>query len=406
MDIGELISRAKSGDTAQLPSGEFEGPIVIDKPLRLVGQNTTLWAKNGPVLKVKSGGVTLEKLRIEITEGSRDDTAVFAESFVAAKDVEVYGKVRGFGSEDGLFDVPRTIELGEFKSDTENSFRLEVNVPVKTEIRCASREIDISPTTLMPGRNDLRITVSGSSQGTLLFAELLFCSGFTRRVYLTGRPRGNAGAAKDKLIYTAPQRSEKVPTPVSEPVRTDVISMVRTQNTSLESIALKRGQRIAAADYLGSRFSIYFTCDKPRGIDIDPYVFLLDKTGKALDEKNLVFFGNERAKNGEAVYFPADGHIEIDLAAADYRVEKIVLAYAVYAADKMKNFSVVNSPRLSLRTDRERISFEPDRLTYEAAIVALEFYLYKGEWKINAVGAGYNDGMAKMCNSFGIEVEE
>jgi len=34
----------------------------------------------------------------------------------------------------------------------------------------------------------------------------------------------------------------------------------------------------------------------------------------------------------------------------------------------------------------------------------MEFYLYKGEWKISAVGAGYKDGMAKLCNRYGIEV--
>ena len=59
---------------------------------------------------------------------------------------------------------------------------------------------------------------------------------------------------------------------------------------------------------------------------------------------------------------------------------------------------------MSIRADGERVSFLMEGLTAEATVVAMEFYLYKGEWKISAVGAGYKDGMAKLCNRYGIEV--
>ena len=45
-------------------------------------------------------------------------------------------------------------------------------------------------------------------------------------------------------------------------------------------------------------------------------------------------------------------------------------------------------------------------LKNETTAVALEIYLYKGEWKISVVGRGFSDGMARLCNSFGIQVEE
>lgn len=387
-----------------MPSGEFEGPIVINKPLHLVGNNTTLWAKNGPVLEINCNGVSIDNLRIEITEGTANDVAVSAGIATVAKNVEVLGRVTGFGAEDGYFDVPRTIELGEFQSDCENSFLLEVNVPGKTEISCSMREIFVSPSVLEPGRNELRITVDGGSPGTLLYAELLFKSMFTRRIYLAGKPRSTAKKAEQKLVYSAPHREISAPLPV--PAATDVISMIQPQDAKLSATELKRGQRVAAAGYVGSRFSIYFSCEKPNGVDVDPYIFLLDKDGRALGDTSLIFFGNECSDNGEAMYYPSDGHIEIDLAKADFRIEKIVLAYAVYAADKFNNFSVIKKPFISMRTDSERLSFKMDGLSSEAAIVAVEMYLYKGEWKINAVGAGYNDGMARMCNSFGIDVAE
>lgn len=409
MDINEMIACAGAGDTIRLPAGEFEGPVVINKPLRLVGNNTTVWAKEGAVLDIDCGGVTLEGLRVEITEGTKSDIAVNAKYPVSVKDVEILGVLRGFGREDGAFDVPRTILLGNIKSECENTFSLEVNVPEKTEISCNIREVNFSPAVLCAGRNTITITVSDCSPGTLLYGEVLFRSMFTRRVYITGRSLAYADPAQNKRIYTAPIRDNPDTadlTEVSEPPATDVISIMRRGGTGNKKLEMKRGQRAAAADYIGSVFSVWFSCEKKRRVDVDPYVFLLDKNGRALGDSSLIFFGNEVSDNGEAKYFPADGHIEIDLSKVDFRVERIVLAYAVYAADNVNNFSAVDSPRISLRTDSERVSFTMDGLSSEAAVVAAELYLYKGEWKISAVGAGYNKGMAKLCESFGIEVAE
>ena len=404
MNINDLIARANAGDTVQLPAGEFEGPVPINKPLRLIGRNTTVWAKNGAVLDINSNNVFIEDLRVEITEGTACDTAVSANFMTSVKNVEILGSVHGFGGEDGFFDVPRTIELGDFLSDSENTFLLEVNVPEKTEIICDMREVTISPSTLNAGRNTITLGVSDCSAGTLLYGEILFRSMFTRRIYITGRPLPAAEQAVNRRLYTAPHRDDPTVSAASQPTAADVISMTRSGGSGSGELAMKRGQRVALSQYVGTRFSIYFSCEKLRAVDVDPYVFLLDKDGRALGDTGLIFFGNELSDNGEARYCPNDGHIEIDLAKADFRVERI--AYAVYAADNINNFSVVKNPRISLRTDKERISFNMDGLSSEAAVVAAELYLYKGEWKISAVGAGYNNGMARLCGSYGIDVEE
>ena len=402
MNLNTLIEQSASGAVLKLPSGEFEGPFVINKPLHLVGNNTTLWAKNGAVLSINSNGVVIEDLRVEITEGNVSDTAVESNFLAAVKNVEVLGSVRGFGLEDGCFDVPRTIELGEFSADGENTFSLILNVPEKTEVVCNMREVTVSPAVLNAGRNELTLTVSGISAQMLLYAELLFKSAFTRRVYLSGKPRADIPAVSAKKIYEAPVRKNETS---AAPVVTDVITLDPPKADSTARLTMTRGLRTALAPYAGSRFSVYFSCEKKQGTDVDPYVFLLDKDGRAFGDDSLIFFGNERSKNGEAQYFPDDGHIEIDLAVIDYRVERVVLAYAVYAANETNNFSVVRNPGISIRTDSERISFNMDGLSDESAVVAVELYLYKGEWKISAVGAGYNKGVARLCESFGIEVE-
>lgn len=408
MDIKQIVANAPVGSALTLPSGEFEGPLVISKPLHLIGKNTTIWAKRSPVIEINSNGVTIENIRAELTEGGINDIAVAANVLASAKDIEVLGGVRGFGAEDGWFDVPRTIELGEFAAEGVNTFALDVNVPDKTEIVCGIREVTFSPTVLSAGRNSVTVTVSGISAQTYLYAEVLFKSRFTRRIYLTGRPKADVPCAEKKSVYTAPERdfshTAAFPEPISAPTATDVISMTRTPDTSLPALEMKRGQRVSLSQYIGSRFEIFFTCEKPRGYEIDPYVFLLGENEQSLGDSGLIFFGNERSENGEVVYFPNDGHVEIDLAKVDFRVRKIALAYSIYAGDTQKNFSSVRIPRVSIRAGGERVSFVMDGLAAEATVVAVEFYLYKGEWKLSAVGAGYKDGMAKLCNRYGIEV--
>lgn len=406
-NLNQIIDGALPGADITLPAGEFEGPVIIAKPLRISGKNTTVWAKKGSVIEIKSPGVSISDIRAELTESSETDCAIKAFFPADAKNVEVLGSVSGFGAEDGFFDVPRTINLGEFLAEAENTFTLSVNVPEKTEILCDIKEISISPKTLDKGRNDLTITVSGISEKTLLYAEILFRTRFVRRVYLMGKPKADIPAAVNKCIYTAPERdfsqTAVQPTALAE---SDVVSMTNQADSALPALEMKKGQRLSLAGYLGTRFSVWFTCERPAGMDIDAYVFLLDEHEKAFGDQSLVFFGNESSPNGEVRFFPKDGHIEIDLAKVDYRVKKITLVYSIYAGSERSNFSLTRNARVSLRTDFERLSFVMNDLKNETTAVALELYLYKGEWKISVVGSGYNDGMARLCNSFGIQVEE
>lgn len=43
--------------------------------------------------------------------------------------------------------------------------------------------------------------------------------------------------------------------------------------------------------------------------------------------------------------------------------------------------------------------------TVETAIVIGELYRHNGEWKFNAIGAGFSGGLDALCVNFGIEVE-
>ncbi len=404
-NLNELIGRAAPGSVLTLPAGELEGPVTISKPLRIVGKGTTIWAKQGAAIAITSSGVTLENLRVELTESSPDDTAILSNQPASVKNVEVLGKVKGFGAADGFFDVPRAIELGSFAADETNTFQLTVNVPERTEILCDMRDVQFFPSVLEPGRNTLFVTVSNITAQMLLYTEMLFRSTFTRRIYLSGKPAAGIPAVSAKQLYTAPIRSQDAASTPLPPPATDVISISAAHPLPpTGKISLQRGQRVALSQHIGTRFSVFFSGNVPAGWEVDPYVFLVDANGKTPADSGLVFFGNERSPNGEAVYFPQNGRVELDLSKADPNITKIVLAYSIYAGSPSRTFAGIQSPCVRLRDTEDKIIFPIDGLSSEITVVALEFYLYKGEWKISAVGSGYNDGMARLCNYYGLEV--
>lgn len=414
-NINDIILRTPHGGTAVLPSGEFEGPVYITKPLHLVGNNTTIWAKRGSVIEITAKDVCIERIRVELTEGSIDDTAIRAQQPASVREVEVLGGVEGFGAEDGYFDIPHLLQLGDFAAESVNSFCFTVNVPTETEIRCGTAGISFSPSVLSVGRNDVTLTVSGIGAQMFLYAEVLFCSAFTRRCYLSGRPRSDAEAAQGRCVYTAPQRENLILLPSSPTAKpaapkpaTDVVSVDAPAPVyDLPLLEMRKGQRVAVYQYIGGKCSVDFTAIKPQSMDIDPYVFLLDNNDRSFGDKGLVFFGNTSSQLAEVRYIPETGTVEIDLEKADYRVQKILLAYSIYAGGAGNSFAQVRSPRVSLSSGgAERISFNMDGLSEETTVVAMEFYRYKGDWKLNAVGAGFRDGMARLCNRFGIEVED
>lgn len=65
-DLAELVARAEPGDTIVVPPGTYEGPLVIDKPLTLVGEGRPVidGGGSGTVVTIAAEGVTLRGFAI------------------------------------------------------------------------------------------------------------------------------------------------------------------------------------------------------------------------------------------------------------------------------------------------------------------------------------------------------
>lgn len=151
-------------------------------------------------------------------------------------------------------------------------------------------------------------------------------------------------------------------------------------------------------------------------IELDTAAFLLGAGGKVAGDADFVFYGNARHASGavEHIAAPSGGdkqQVRVDLAAVPASVEKIAVTATIYDADaRRQNFSRVRGAYvrvLDATSGAELLRYDLGQgFSVETAIVVGELYRYKGEWKFNAVGAGFSGGLEALCKNFGVEVGE
>lgn len=167
---------------------------------------------------------------------------------------------------------------------------------------------------------------------------------------------------------------------------------------------LRKGQKIPLNENL---LTIKF--ERQAGVlEIDTAAFMQGGDGKTAEE-DFVFYGNPRHSSGGVVHLEDDS-LKLDLSKIPPHIEKISFTATIYDAEKRKhNFSKISGAVLkifSTQTKSQLANFPLENFYRETAIVLGEIYRYKGSWKFNAVGAGFNGGLAALCNNFGIEVIE
>ena len=145
-------------------------------------------------------------------------------------------------------------------------------------------------------------------------------------------------------------------------------------------------------------------------IELDTAVFLAGSNGKVAGDDDFVFYGNNHHKSG-SVELVENGKFKVNLPNIPANVEKLDFTLTIYDADtRRQNFGQVRGAYVKVideATNSELLQYNlGDTMTIETAIVAAEIYRYKGEWKFNAIGAGFSGGLEALCNNFGIDVSE
>ena len=89
-------------------------------------------------------------------------------------------------------------------------------------------------------------------------------------------------------------------------------------------------------------------------------------------------------------------------------MERVAICYSIYEDQKKggQTIAQVQDPLFRVFAgEQEVFRLKLEDLRVEKTLVAAEVYRYKGQWKLNFVGAGYRDGLRRLCESYGIEVE-
>ncbi len=158
--------------------------------------------------------------------------------------------------------------------------------------------------------------------------------------------------------------------------------------------------------------------DSGAAFDLDAAAFMIGETGKCPTEKEFVFYGNLEHASGAVKHMgdnltgDGDGDDEqilVDLELIPANVSKIAFTVTIYDADKRnQNFGQVSNSFIRIvdeATNTEIIRYDlGEDFSIETAVVVGELYRHNGEWKFNAIGSGFQGGLAALCGHYGIEV--
>ena len=398
-----LQTEFKSGkNIINLPSGEFKESIVIDRPCSIIGNNTTLWNENIPVLLVRSSGVTLKNLNLQLTDisGYESEHAILQlQSDTIVENVEIYGGVDGTKK----FYMPRAVHLGEFKANEVNTFIISMYLPEKCKISVKSLNFKAYYTDLGNGHIDLTIETNPLSDGSMLYGEIIVTSNLIRKIFVDGTSLESVPKQLDKILYSYEEPPQNTVSDVS--IMTFTKPKISTNNRTLQTKTIQRGERYPL-DFTNLTMKLSYS-NTSYDVDIDPYIFLVNENNITNSNADMIFFGNRRYYNNSVV-INDDNTVNVQLDKVPFNIKKVCVCYAVYNSinHRYKNFSMVSNLKFSIFSGKYELFKIPlDRLESFSAVILIEFYRHNGIWKVNPVVAGYRGNLPQMCQSFGIDAE-
>ncbi len=191
-------------------------------------------------------------------------------------------------------------------------------------------------------------------------------------------------------------------------------------------VSLKKGQKVSLTKGdpglthvvvgLGWDVNAYDTGDD---FDLDGAAFLLTDSGRVSDAKDFVFYGNLSHPSGSVLHMgdnltgAGDGddeQIRVDLTKVPASVTRIAFTVTIYEAEtRHQNFGQVSNAFVRIYNEangEELLRYDlGEDFSIETAAVFGELYKNGDEWKFNAIGSGYQGGLAALCNNYGVDVE-
>lgn len=158
--------------------------------------------------------------------------------------------------------------------------------------------------------------------------------------------------------------------------------------------------------------------DGGHDFDLDASVFCLGASGKVGSDKDFIFYNNTQNSNGSVLHTgdnrtgEGDGddeQVKVDLSAVPAETEKIAFAITIHDAEsRSQNFGQVSNAFVRIvneATNEEILRYDlGEDFSVETAVVVGELYRNGSEWKFNAIGSGFKDGLGGLARDYGLSV--
>ncbi|MET8687416.1 TerD family protein [Streptomyces sp. NPDC004732] len=178
---------------------------------------------------------------------------------------------------------------------------------------------------------------------------------------------------------------------------------------------LSKGANIGLATLSANTDAVIVSLDwtSPTGEgDADVSVLLLDTGGKVRSDADFYFYNNPVAPDGSVQLLgktpTGSGNrdrISFDLTAVPEDIDRIVVAASRYDG---AHFGELDDLQLTLADSSgdDLLRFAIGDTGSVSAFIFGELYRRGGEWKLRAVGQGYEAGLAGLATDFGVDIED
>ena len=188
------------------------------------------------------------------------------------------------------------------------------------------------------------------------------------------------------------------------------VSLTKGQRVSLEKISPGLSEV-----FIGLGWDVKAT-DTGSDFDLDSSLFLLGANEKLISDNHFIFYNNltspdpdksvqHMGDNLTGIGEGDDEVIKINLKKVPNDVQKILVTVTIHEAQQRhQNFGQVQNAFVRLvnaETQQEAVRYDlVEDYSIETALIMAELYRKDGEWRLNAVGSGYQGGLQALLDRY------
>ena len=189
------------------------------------------------------------------------------------------------------------------------------------------------------------------------------------------------------------------------------------------AVSLSKGQRVSLEKvapglsevFIGLGWDVKAT-DTGKDFDLDSSLFLLGANEKLISDSHFLFYNNLVSPDpdksvqhlGDNLTGAGEGDdevIKISLKKVPTDVQKIVVTVTIHEAQqRSQNFGQVQNAFVRIvdaQTKQEAVRYDlVEDYSVETALIMAELYRKDSEWRLNAVGAGYQGGLQALLDRY------